>query len=165
MVTGDKMQKKENTLVFLDEIQEYPQFLTLLKFLKQDDRFTYIASGSELGITLKKTTSIPMGSIERVHIYPLDFEEFLYANGFNELAIASLKEKFENKESLDENTHNKVLDLFKKYLLVGGLPDSVNSFINNYNIVNVRNIQSEIHEYYGDDASKYNKDHLLEIVK
>lgn len=165
MVAGDKMQKKENTLVFLDEIQEYPQFLTLLKFLKQDDRFTYIASGSELGVTLKKTTSIPMGSIERVHMYPLDFEEFLYANGFNELAIASLKEKFDNKESLDENTHNKVLDLFKKYLLVGGLPDSVNSFINDYNIVNVRNIQSEIHEYYGDDASKYDKDHKLKIKR
>lgn len=165
MVAGDKMQKKENTLVFLDEIQEYPQFLTLLKFLKQDDKFTYIASGSELGVTLKKTTSIPMGSIERVHMYPLDFEEFLYANGFNELAIASLKEKFDNKESLDENTHNKVLDLFKKYLLVGGLPDSVNSFINDYNIVNVRNIQSEIHEYYGDDASKYDKDHKLKIKR
>ncbi|MBQ6980150.1 MAG: ATP-binding protein [Clostridia bacterium] len=165
MVAGDKMQKKENTLVFLDEIQEYPQFLTLLKFLKQDDRFTYIASGSELGVTLKKTTSIPMGSIERVHMYPLDFEEFLYANGFNELAIASLKENFDNKESLDENTHNKVLDLFKKYLLVGGLPDSVNSFINDYNIVNVRNIQSEIHEYYGDDASKYDKDHKLKIKR
>ncbi|MEG9429950.1 MAG: AAA family ATPase [Christensenellaceae bacterium] len=165
MVAGDKMQKKENTLVFLDEIQEYPQFLTLLKFLKQDDRFTYIASGSELGVTLKKTTSIPMGSIERVHMYPLDFEEFLYANGFNKLAIASLKEKFDNKESLDENTHNKVLDLFKKYLLVGGLPDSVNSFINDYNIVNVRNIQSEIHEYYGDDASKYDKDHKLKIKR
>ena len=106
-----------------------------------------------------------MGSIERVHMYPLDFEEFLYANGFNALAIESLKEKFNNRESLDENTHNKVLDLFKKYLLVGGLPDSVNSFINDYNIVNVRKIQKEIHEYYGDDASKYDKEHKLKIKR
>ena len=75
MVAGDKMQKKENTLVFLDEIQEYPQFLTLLKFLKQDDRFTYICSGSLLGVTLKKTTSIPMGSIELVNMYHLNFED------------------------------------------------------------------------------------------
>ena len=79
------MKEKENTLIF-DEIQEYPQFLTLLKFLKQDDKFTYICSGSLLGVTLAKTPSVPMGSINIVHIYPLDFEEFLYANGFNKSA-------------------------------------------------------------------------------
>lgn len=80
IIAGEKMGKKEDTLVFLDEIQQYPQFLTLLKFLKQDDRFTYICSGSLLGVTLSKTTSIPIGTITLVHMYPLDFEEFLLAN-------------------------------------------------------------------------------------
>lgn len=165
MVAGEKMKDKENTLIFIDEIQQYPQFLTMLKFLKQDDRFTYICSGSLLGVTLAKTPSIPIGSIDVVHMYPLDFEEFLFANGFNDFAINSLKTKFKKLESLDETTHNKVLDLFKKYLLIGGLPDAVNSFVSKKNIVEVRKIQSDIYDYYGDDASKYDKDHKLKIKR
>lgn len=163
MIAGDKMKEKNNTLIFLDEIQVYPHLLTLLKFLKHDDRYTYIASGSLLGVTLSKTTSIPIGSIEVKHMYPMDFEEFLIANGFNEYAIASLRKKFEAMESLDETTHGRVMDLFKKYLLVGGLPDAVNSYIADKNIVNVRNIQSEIHEYYAMDASKYDSENKLKI--
>ena len=165
MIAGDKMQQKENTLVFIDEIQQYPQFLTLLKFLKQDDRFTYICSGSLLGVTLAKTPSIPIGSIDVVHMYPLDFEEFLLANGFNDLAINSLKNKFNRFEALEENSHAKLMDLFKKYLLIGGMPDAVNSFISNKNIVDVRKIHNDIHDYYGDDASKYDFEHKLKIKR
>lgn len=163
MLAGDKMKDKENTLIFLDEIQAYPHLLTLLKFLKQDDKFTYIASGSLLGVTLSKTTSIPIGSIEVKHMYPLDFEEFLLANGFNALAIQSLYKKFVNLQSLDEPVHAKLMDLFKKYLLVGGLPDAVNSYLADKNIVNVRTIQNEIHEYYAIDASKYDEKNRLKI--
>ncbi len=165
MIAGEKMGEKENTLIFIDEIQQYPQFLTMLKFLKQDDRFTYICSGSLLGVTLSKTFSIPIGSIDVIHMYPLDFEEFLLANGFNDSAINYLRNKFEKLESLDENIHNRVLDLFKKYLLIGGLPDAVNSFIAKKNIFEVRKIQSDIYEYYGDDASKYDKEHKLKIKR
>ncbi len=164
-IAGNHMKEKDNTLIFIDEIQEYPQFLTMLKFLKQDDRFTYICSGSLLGVTLSKTTSIPIGSIEVLHMYQLDFEEFLMANGFGELAISTLKIKFEKLESLDENTHNKVLDLFKKYLLIGGLPDAVNAFLETRNIMEVRKIQSDIYDFYGDDASKYDKEHKLKIKR
>ena len=163
MLAGDKMKDKKNTLIFLDEIQAYPHLLTLLKFLKQDDKFTYIASGSLLGVTLSKTTSIPMGSIEVKHMYPLDFEEFLYSQGFNKFAISALYRKFAALESLDEATHAKVMDLFKKYLLIGGLPDAVNSYTKDKNIVNVRNIQNEIHEYYAMDASKYGEENKLKI--
>ena len=165
MIAGDKMKDKGNTLIFIDEIQEYPQFLTMLKFLKQDDRFTYICSGSLLGVTLAKTPSIPIGSIDVVHMYPLDFEEFLLANGFNSMAINSMKSRFEKLECLEEITHNKVLDLFKKYLIVGGLPDAVNSFIEKKNIVDIRKIQSDIYDYYGDDASKYDSQHKLKIKR
>lgn len=165
MIAGDKMKGKDNTLIFLDEIQQYPQFLTMLKFLKQDDKFTYICSGSLLGVTLAKTTSIPIGSIDVVNMHPLDFEEFLLANGFNSFTISSLKSKFENKESLDEASHNRILDLFKRYLLIGGLPDAVNSYIEKKNIVEVRKIQSDVYEYYGDDASKYDKEHKLKIKR
>lgn len=165
MIAGEKMKTKDNTLIFIDEIQQYPQFLTMLKFLKQDNRFTYICSGSLLGVTLAKTTSIPIGSIDVVHMFPLDFEEFLLANGFNNFAISSLREKFEKLESLEESIHNKILDLFKKYLLIGGLPDAVNNFIQNKNIVEVRKIQSDVYDYYGDDASKYDRDHKLKIKR
>ncbi len=165
MVAGEKMKNKDNTLIFIDEIQQYPQFLSMLKFLKQDDKFTYICSGSLLGVTLIKTPSIPIGSIDVIHMFPLDFEEFLLANNFNDYAINSLKNKFEGLESLEEATHAKVLDLFKKYLLIGGLPDAVNCFINKMNIVEVRKIQSDIYDYYGDDASKYDKEHKLKIKR
>ena len=104
MLAGDRMKEKENTLIFIDEIQAYPHLLTLLKFLAQDDRFTYIASGSLLGVTLAQTTSIPMGSIRMVRMFPLDFEEFLYANGMNALVVSSLRKKYERQESLDEAT-------------------------------------------------------------
>ena len=160
---GAKMKEKANTLVFIDEIQEYPELLTLLKFLKQDDKFTYIASGSALGIALKNTTSIPIGTIENLSMFPLDFEEFLLANGFNNIAINALQSKFQDRETLDENMHNKMMDLFKKYLLVGGLPDAVNSFLENANIVKLRKIQDDIHRFYSADASKYDEMNKLKI--
>lgn len=163
MIAGDKMKDKDNTLIFIDEIQAYPQFLTLLKFLSQDNRFTYIASGSLLGVTLSETTSIPMGSIRKVRMYPLDFEEFLYANGMNEFVISSMRNKFERLEALDENIHNKIMDLFRKYLLVGGLPDAVNTFLETKNVQLLREIQSEIHDYYSADASKYDTARKLKI--
>ncbi len=163
MLAGDRMKSKENTLIFLDEIQVYPHLLTLLKFLRQDDRFTYIASGSLLGVTLAQTSSIPMGSIKKIRMYPLDFEEFLYANGINEFTISALRNKFEKEEALDDAMHAKMMDFFKKYLLVGGLPDAVNCYLEEKNIVSVREIQSEIHEYYKADASKYSEDRKLQI--
>lgn len=163
MLAGEKMKERNNTLIFIDEIQVYPHLITMLKFLKDDNKFTYIASGSLLGVTLNETTSIPIGSIERKQMYPLDFEEFLISQGFNSYAVNALKDKFEKRESLDESMHEKVMDLFKKYLLIGGLPDAVNSYIKDKNIVNVRTIQSEIHGYYGADASKYDSERKLKI--
>lgn len=158
MIAGDRMGNRENTLIFLDEIQHYPRLITLLKFLRQDNRYTYIASGSLLGLTLQKTTSIPIGSIERIRMYPLDFEEFLIANNFGKMAIDALRDKFRSNESLDENTHEHIMDLFRKYLLVGGLPDAVNAFIETSNITRVRAIHEDIRELYIADAAKYEKE-------
>ena len=163
MLAGERMKQKENTLIFLDEIQAYPHLLTLLKFLSQDGKFTFIASGSLLGVTLSQTTSIPMGSIRKVRMYPLDFEEFLYANGMSRMAVSAMRKKFEKREALDEATHNKMMDFFRKYLLVGGLPDAVNSYLSDHNIQLVREIQREIHDYYAADASKYDEEKKLKI--
>ena len=163
MTAGNKMKNRENTLIFFDEIQVYPHLLTLLKFLANDGKFTFIASGSLLGVTLSETTSIPMGSIRKIRMFPLDFEEFLYACGMNEFAVSAIRQKFLQLESLDESTHDKMIDLFRKYLLVGGLPDAVNSYIAKKNIKSVREIQSEIREYYAADASKYDSQKKLKI--
>lgn len=160
---GDKMGDKSDTIIFLDEVQEYPQLLTLFKFLKADDKFNYIASGSLLGVTLGKTSSIPMGSIELKQMYPLDFEEFLIANGVGTMAIGAIQDAFKAHKSLDKSLHNKVMDLFRKYLLVGGLPDAVNTFLATKNIVKVRAVQSDIHVLYGADASKYDAENRLKI--
>lgn len=106
-----------------------------------------------------------MGSIRKIRMFPLDFEEFLYANGMNKFTIDALRQKFENLESLEEPMHNKMMDLFRKYLLIGGLPDAVNSYIADKNIRTVREIQSEIHDYYAVDASKYDDERKLKIRK
>ncbi|MBQ9444707.1 MAG: ATP-binding protein, partial [Lachnospiraceae bacterium] len=163
MLEGNRMHEKKDTLIFIDEIQAYPHLLTLLKFLSQDGRFTFIASGSLLGVTLQETASIPMGSIRKVRMYPLDFEEFLYANGMNQSAVSLIREKFIRLETPDVQVHDRMMDLFKKYLLVGGLPDAVNSYLSTTNIREVRAIQSEIHEYYASDASKYDSERKLKI--
>lgn len=154
-VYGTSLGDFSDTLIFLDEIQQYPQYLTLLKFLREDHRYRYIASGSLLGLALRSTTSIPIGSIIRKKMYQLDFEEFLYANGVGDSAISKMKKKFENGEGLNEELHNHLLGLFKRYLLVGGMPDAVNEYIESHNIIKVREVQNAIRILYGDDASKY----------
>lgn len=155
---GEKMGDKHSTLVFIDEIQAYDHLLTLVKFLMEDDRFTYIASGSLLGVTLKKTLSIPIGSLTVLHMYPLDFEEFLWANSVGQLAIDELRRCFDGKFSPNDAIHHRVLDLFKKYLLVGGFPDAVNTYISEHNIAKVRDVHREIRELYAIDAAKYEKE-------
>ncbi|MBD5262210.1 MAG: ATP-binding protein [Bacteroides sp.] len=157
-VYGDKLGDFSNTLIFLDEIQQYPQYLTLLKFLREDHRFRYIASGSLLGITLRSSISIPIGSIIRKEMYQLDFEEFLDANGVGETAISTMRGYFEKREGLNEELHLHLMSLFKRYLLVGGMPDAVNEYLESHNIIKVREIQDSIRLLYGDDASKYEAD-------
>ncbi len=160
---GEKMKDKDNTLIFIDEIQTYPRFLTLLKFLKKDDRYTYIASGSLLGVALSQTNSIPIGSIQILRMFPLDFQEWLYANGVGEDVILKMNDSFKKCESLSEPLHNKIMDLFKKYLIVGGMPDAINSYLENKNVWMLRTIQEDIHSYYAIDASKYDNDRKLKI--
>lgn len=156
-VYGENLDRYENTLIFLDEIQHYPQYLTLLKFFREDRRFRFIASGSLLGIPLRETTSIPVGSIIRKNMYQLDFEEFLIANGFGQEALNTLRTKLMNRESLDESLHDYIMNLFRRYLLVGGLPAAVNEYLDSHNIVKVRNVQENIRSLYEVDATKYEK--------
>jgi hypothetical protein len=166
-IAGEKLSKatRDNTIIFLDEIQEYPHLLTLIKFLNADGRFRYIASGSLLGIALRYTTSVPVGSLRIMKMYPLDFEEFLIANNFGQMAIDTIKSKIKARESLSEAIHNRVMDLFRKYLIVGGMPDAVNEFISTQNVMELRAIQQDIMRLYAADASKYEKGQRLQIKR
>lgn len=160
---GSKLGRKEDTLVFLDEIQSYPHLLTMLKFLNQEGRYTFIASGSQLGVALSQTPSVPLGSISIEQMYPLDFEEFLMAMGCGTEVIAAAKDKFNRMEPLSDALHEYMLKQFKLYLLIGGLPESVNTFIATRNIANVRKVHKDIHSLYRIDASQYDEAHKLVI--
>lgn len=154
-VAGNKMESKENTLIFIDEIQAYDHLLTLTKFLMEDGRFTYIASGSQLGIALRKAQSVPIGSLQIERMYPLDFEEFIIANGVGNLLMEDMRDRFSKQLPLDDAIHNKMMDLFRKYLLVGGMPDAVNTFLSEHNLVSVRKVHQNIRQLYKQDAAKY----------
>ena len=154
---------KSNTLVFLDEIQSYPHLMTMLKFLNQEGKYRFIASGSQLGVALAQTPSVPIGSIEVQQMYPLDFEEFLWATGVSKEWVARIRQSFEREESLDESTHELLLKRFQYYLLIGGLPEAVNRYLADRNMVRVRAVHKSIHELYRIDASQYDEEHKLII--
>lgn len=154
---------KSDTLIFLDEIQSYPHILTMLKFLNQEGRYRFIASGSQLGVALAQTPSVPIGSVEIKQMYPLDFEEFLWATGVGKEWIKNIQQHYQNEESLDEASHNLLLKRFLYYLLVGGLPEAVNTYLEDRNMVRVRGIHNDIYELYRIDASQYDEEHKLKI--
>lgn len=163
--SSERLGDRTDTLIFIDEIQEYPHILTLLKFLKHEGRYRYVASGSLLGVTLKKSASVPLGSIDIIKMFPLDFEEFLIANNFGIDALDIMRDKFKNNMSLQEGVHDKLMSLYQRYLLVGGLPEAVNMFLDTHDLVRVRDVQRTIMELYKIDAAKYDVQHSLKIKR
>lgn len=151
----------EDTLVFLDEIQTYPHLLSLLKPLRETRRCRLIGSGSLLGITMK-SIFIPMGSVEEVRMFPMDFEEFLWARSVGMDVLSYLKECFDKHESISDGIHTAILRRFREYLLTGGLPDSVRAFLDD-DIPSMRKNQELTLAYYKADASQYDSDHSLRI--
>lgn len=143
------------TIIFLDEIQNCPNARTALKFLALDKRFDVIASGSLLSINYKEVESFPVGYTEQLEMYSLDFEEFLWANGIEEQSILDVKEFFDKKEVVPQAMHERMMELFKEYIVVGGMPRVVNDFVKNHNFANVLKIQKAIISDYEDDIAKY----------
>ena len=160
-ISGQKLGDCGDTIIFLDEIQEYPYLLTMLKSLKNENRYRIIVSGSLLGVTLTKTSSIPIGSIEIVRMYPMDFEEFLWANGIDDRLISEIKKSVTDRTQISDGVHKRLLKLFKYYLICGGLPYCVGLFIGENDIVRLRDAQLNIYALYGDDASKYDRENKL----
>ncbi len=161
---GDKLNSNDDTIIFLDEIQFYPHLITMLKDLKKEGKYRYIASGSLLGVTLKHSF-IPMGSIDEIKMYPMDFEEFLWANNVSKVTINYLKECYIKKEIIEDSIHNLMLSLFKDYLIAGGLPDAVSEYVINRNVMKTRKVQQDTFNYYKDDCYQYDTLRKLKISK
>lgn len=146
---------KNNTLILFDEIQEYPDAATSLKPFSEDGRFDVICSGSLLGVNYKKISSIPVGFKEDYVMYSLDFEEFLWANGYNDNQIEDIYNYMKNIMPLPETYLNVLRKLYRDYIFVGGMPEAVNSFIKNGTFSETFNVQKRIYKDYEDDITKY----------
>ena len=143
------------TVIFLDEIQECKEVVTFIKFLKEKEEYDYILSGSILGTKLKGIRSVPVGFLNTVVMFPLDFEEFCWANGTTSQIIDAARNSFFESYKIDEYIHSKLLNLFHRYLICGGMPDAVNAFIDSDNIVAARTAQEAIVDQYRWGISKY----------
>ena len=147
--------KPHETIVFLDEIQICPEIVTKIKFLVDEGSFKYVMSGSLLGIELKGIASAPVGYLSILRMYPMDFEEFMVANGVSQTTLDMLKEKFETCNPIDEFIHQKLLSLFFVYLIVGGMPDAVKTYIETKDIRLVDKVQRDIIALYKEDFTQY----------
>ena len=147
--------KPHETVVFFDEIQKCPEIVTKIKFLVDEGSFKYVMSGSLLGVELKGIASAPVGYLTVLRMYPMDFEEFMVANDVSKTTLDMLKEKFETCSSVDEFIHQKLLYMFFVYLIVGGMPDAVKTYIESKDIREVDKVQRDIVTLYKEDFSQY----------
>ena len=147
--------KPHETIVFFDEIQKCPEIVTKIKFLVDEGSFKYVMSGSLLGVELKGIASAPVGYLSVLKMYPMDFEEFMIANHVSKATLEMLKDKFETVRPVDEFIHQKLLALFFVYLIVGGMPDAVKTYIATKDIREVDKIQRDIVTQYKEDFSQY----------
>lgn len=151
------------TLIFLDEVQECREIVTAIKFLVEEGSYRYILSGSLLGMELKDIRSVPVGYMDIVEMVPLDFEEFVLANKVSPRIIEVLREAFEKKIPVDPVTHEKMMELFRLYLIVGGMPAAVEQYLNSNNLREVLRIQQSIIALYKKDIAKYDPENKLHI--
>lgn len=157
--------KPKKTIIFFDEIQKCPEIVTKIKFLVDEGSYKYVMSGSLLGVELRGITSVPVGFLNVIRMYPMDFEEFMIANDISGTVLKILKESFESKTRIDDYIHDRLMSLFFIYLIVGGMPDAVKTYINTKDIREVDKIQKEIVMMYKEDFSQYeNDDKKLKLI-
>ena len=153
---------KGNTLIFFDEIQECPNARTAIKFLVEEGEYRFIESGSLLGVNYKGgadgsaiVTSYPVGFETRMNVYPLDFEEFLWACGVTDEIISLLRECYSKVIPVPQFIHDRIINYFRQYLIVGGMPEAVQTFVIEEDFGKVEAVHSDIISNYRDDISKY----------
>ena len=143
------------TLILLDEIQECPEALTSLKFWTQDGRFDVIATGSTLGIDYKNENSFPVGYVKTLELTALDFEEFLWSKGVKDQVLAAVKDCLDTRTEVSALLHEKMLHLLKEYMIVGGMPEVVNTYITTNNLRKTDEVQRQIYADYMDNIAHY----------
>lgn len=154
-----------DTLIFLDEIQDCPNARGALKFLSRKGDFDVVASGSLLGLLTKGTASVPVGSEENVDMYPMDFEEFLWAIGLSEKIIDYVKERIRMMEPIDESVLDSMYGYMRWYMVVGGMPEVVGSFVETKRLDTVRRVQKDLLRGYEDDIGSYADDDQKDKVE
>lgn len=161
-----KQLEAGKTFIFFDEVQKCPEVITMVKFLVEDGRYRYALSGSLLGVELegkKKVESWPVGYMAEQHVYPLDFKEFILAVGVGERIVDVLKDSWERKVMVDDKIHEEMMKLFHLYLIVGGMPAPVQTYIDTQDFVQVEARQKEILDLYRKDIKEYNPGRELQI--
>jgi len=159
-LTSSEIPKK---IIFLDEIQEFKDIVTRIKFLVEDGTFRYIMSGSLLGVELNDLRSAPVGYLEIYDMYPLDFKEFVRAAGLKNDVILMLEDHFKKRNPVDDFIHSKMLDLFYLYLIVGGMPEAVAVYLETNDLAKVAKVHEKIIRLYKTDFSKYEKNYKLKL--
>ncbi len=159
----DKALIPGKTLIFFDEVQACKEIITAIKFLVEEGSYRYILSGSLLGIELKDIRSVPVGYMDIAPMYPMDFEEFIIANGVSERIVKSLRTSFAECKPIDNIVHEKMMQLFHLYLIVGGMPAAVNKYLETNNLQEVIEEQKSIVSLYKMDISQYDPEHKLYI--
>ena len=147
--------KSGETLIFIDEIQECPELLSFIKFLTDKGDYEFILSGSMLGVELENIRSQPVGYVTEIVMYPLDFEEFCWADGLGEEPLQLARERYFAIEPLPDFLHERMLKLFHRYLLIGGMPDAVVAFTKTRSLDQTRIVLDDIITFYSRDISKY----------
>ena len=153
------------TVIFIDEIQECAEALTLVKYLVQRDGFDYIVSGSLLGVELRSLRSVPVGYVHIVEMFPLDFEEFCWACGVGDDVWSEARAAYRGLRPLFAPVHERLLSLFHWYLVVGGMPQAVAEFAASKNLAAVQSRQNDIVQLYRHDISKYARDEDKLVIR
>ena len=143
------------TLIFIDEVQQCPNIVTLIKALVDKGEYDYILSGSLLGVELENVRSYPVGYMSELLMYPMDFEEFCWSMGLTEEAFDMVRESLRKEQPVPDYLNERMLGLFHRYLLTGGMPDAVGAFVRDGTIDNARRIQSDIRRFYNRDITQY----------
>lgn len=151
----DKKIHPQNTLIFLDEIQECPEAITSLKFWTIDQRYDVIVSGSLLGIDYNRASSYPVGYVDYIKMYGLDFEEYLWNRNISGEMIEAVQKCFLNVKTISENVHNQMMKYFREYIATGGMPEAVNSYISSQDFRDVDKIQRNLLMGYQYDIGHY----------
>lgn len=155
---------ERDTLIFIDEIQEYPEIVTLMKALVEDGRYSYVFSGSMLGTEFKGISSFPVGYVDQIVMRPMDFEEFCWAVGVEQRFLDQIRECLCQRQPVEGYLHDAMMRNYRAYVVAGGMPEVVQAYVDSeYSLTQTRTLQLSLVKQYAQDISKYAGARALEV--